>query len=53
MTPCRLARLPADATLADMEGAYAQRGADLVACDAARALAVATLEAERKANRPR
>ncbi|MFC0634585.1 hypothetical protein [Brevundimonas balnearis] len=52
-TPCRLAVLPADATLADLETAYARRGADLVACDAARALAVATLEAERKANRPR
>lgn len=48
--PCRLARLAPDATLADLEAAYATRGADLVACDAARALAVATLEAERELN---
>jgi len=43
--PCRLATLPADATLADLEATYARRGADLVACDAARALAVEALRA--------
>jgi hypothetical protein len=45
--PCRLATLPPEATLADLEAAYARRGADLVACDAARALAVQLIAAER------
>jgi hypothetical protein len=45
--PCRLERLPPTPTQADLEIAYAERGARLVACDAARALAVETLLAER------
>lgn len=44
--PCRLLRLPEAPTLADLEIGYAQRGADLVACDAARRLAVDTHAAE-------
>lgn len=46
-TPCRLDRLPERPTLADLEASYMARGADLVACDAARRLAVETLGAER------
>ncbi len=45
--PCELARLPARPTAADLEAAYVRRGAQLAACDAARRLAVETLEAER------
>lgn len=45
--PCRLHRLPERPTRADLEAAYVARGAGLVACDAARQLAVETLEAER------
>ena len=45
-TPCRLDRLPDRPTLADLEASYMARGADLVACDAARRLAVETLAAE-------
>ena len=48
LQPCRLATLPPDATLADLEAIYARRGADLAACDAARALAVEALKAERR-----
>lgn len=46
-TPCRLDRLPDPATQASLEASYASRGAALVLCDAARALAVETLFAER------
>lgn len=46
-TPCRLDRLPEAPTQADLEAAYLARGAALVACDAARGLAVDTLRAER------
>ncbi len=45
--PCRLHRLPDRPTLADLEAGYVARGADLVACEAARRIAVETLEAER------
>ena len=46
-TPCALARLPEAPTVADLEVAYMTRGSDLLACDAARQLAVDTLLAER------
>ncbi len=46
-TPCRLEQLVEQPGLADLEVAYMTRGADLVACDAARRLAVETLRAER------
>lgn len=46
-TPCLLERLPAAPTQADLEIAYVERGARLVACETARALAVETLTAER------
>jgi len=46
-TPCLLRRLPDRPTLADLEIVYAALGGDLVACDAARRLAVETLVAER------
>ncbi len=46
-TPCELERLPEAPTLADLEVAYVERGAGLVACENARALAVETLTAER------
>lgn len=46
-TPCVLARLPDPPTVADLEVAYMTRGSDLLACDAARQLAVDTLLAER------
>lgn len=47
LQPCQLAQLPEAPTQADLEIAYAARGSALVACDAARNLAVETLEAER------
>lgn len=45
--PCALARLPEAPDRADLEVAYMTRGAQLVACDGARRLAVDTLLAER------
>ncbi|WP_056617770.1 hypothetical protein [Brevundimonas sp. Root1423] len=47
VTPCLLDRLPETATQHDLEASYAARGAALALCDAARALAVETLQAER------
>ena len=46
--PCSLHRLADRPTLADLEVSYAQRGADLLACDAARRLAVETHAAEHR-----
>ncbi len=46
-TPCLMVRLPETPTLADLEIAYVERGARLLACENARALAVDTLLAER------
>ncbi len=46
--PCVLDRLPESPTLGDLEVAYISRGAALVACEAARDLAVGTLLAERE-----
>lgn len=46
-TPCRLERLPERPTLADFENVYMLRGLRLAECEAARALAVETLLAER------
>lgn len=46
--PCVLDRLPEQPTQGDLEVAYASRGAALVACEAARELAVGTLLAERE-----
>jgi len=46
LRPCELYRLPEAPTQADLEVGYATRGAQVVACDAARRLAVATHEAE-------
>jgi hypothetical protein len=43
---CDLYRLPERATQADLEVGYATRGAQIVACDAARRLAVETHDAE-------
>ena len=45
--PCALAVLPAEPTTGDLEAAYVLRGAQIVACDGARRLAVETLLAER------
>lgn len=45
--PCVLDRLPESPTQGDLEVAYVSRGAALVACEAARQLAVETLLAER------
>lgn len=45
--PCALAVLPAEPTAGDLDAAYVQRGAQILACDAARRLAVETLLAER------
>jgi hypothetical protein len=44
--PCSLYLLPAKPTQADLEIGYATRGSQIVACDAARELAVQTHEAE-------
>lgn len=46
--PCPLAVLPDRPTAADLDAAYLQRGAQVVSCDAARGLAVDTLQAERR-----
>ena len=43
---CALYRMPPSPTQADLEIGYATRGAQLVACDALRALAVDTHKAE-------
>ena len=45
--PCILERLPEAPTQADLEIGYVERGVRLVACEAARELAVDTLLAER------
>lgn len=45
--PCQLAVLPDRPTRADLDAAYVKRGTQLVACDAARRLALETLLAER------
>ena len=44
--PCSLYLLPETPMQADLEIGYAMRGAEIVACDAARALAVQTHAAE-------
>lgn len=44
--PCSIYLLPKAPTQADLEIGYATRGAQLVACDAARRLAVQTHDAE-------
>lgn len=46
-TPCRLDRLPEAPTMADFETVFMLRGFRLAECEAARALAVETLLAER------
>lgn len=45
-TPCLVATLPAEPTQFDLELAYVQRGAEIVACDARRDLAVRTHDSE-------
>jgi len=45
--PCRLDRLDDAPTLAEMEASYMARGLELAECEAARRLAVETLQAER------
>ena len=44
--PCEAYVLPPDATRADLDAGYVRRGAQIAACDAARRLALETLEAE-------
>jgi hypothetical protein len=44
--PCELYVLPQVPTQADLESGYVVRGAQIVACDAARRLAVDTHQAE-------
>ena len=44
--PCALAVLPPNPTQADLDAAYATRGAQIVNCDGARQLAVETQRAE-------
>lgn len=46
--PCSLPRLPAGATMADLERSYAARGAEIALCDARRELAVETALAQRE-----
>lgn len=45
--PCELHRLPPTPTLGDLEAGYMIRGRQIADCDAARRLAVQTLQAER------
>lgn len=47
-SPCVMPRVPHNPTQADLETAYAMRGAAIVTCDAARRLALETLAAERR-----
>lgn len=49
--PCGLAVLEGRGELADLEVAYMRRGEQLLACDAARALAVEILNKERALSR--
>lgn len=49
---CSLYRLPPQPTQADLEIGYATRGAQLVACDLKRKLAVTTHEAEHAMEQP-
>ncbi|MEN5051065.1 hypothetical protein [Brevundimonas naejangsanensis] len=44
---CDLVVLPEAATTADLEAAYVRRGGQILTCDAARRLAVETLQVER------
>lgn len=44
--PCEVYVLPPDATRADLDEGYVRRGAQIAACDAARRMALETLEAE-------
>ncbi len=44
--PCEVYVLPPAATRADLDAGYVRRGAQIAACDAARRLALETLEAE-------
>jgi hypothetical protein len=44
--PCSLYVLPEHPSMADLEAGYATRGAQILACDAARRLAVDTHAAE-------
>ena len=46
--PCDLPTLPENPDRADLDAAYAARGAEILVCDQARRLAVETLEAERR-----
>jgi len=46
-TPCALPRLPDQATAAELESAFTARGVALLACDAARQLAVDVHAAEK------
>jgi len=46
LRPCALFLLPQGATIKDLEIGFATRGAQVVACNAARDLAVQTHEAE-------
>jgi hypothetical protein len=46
--PCSLYLLPARPTQADLEIGYVTRGAQILACDGARKLAVDTHEAEHR-----
>lgn len=50
MRPCRLPTLGDSGDIGALEEAYMARGEALVACDAARRLAVVTLLAERAAD---
>jgi len=44
--PCEVYVLPPAATRADLDAGYVRRGAQIAACDAARRMALETLEAE-------
>lgn len=46
VSPCSLPLLPADATVADLERVLTERGVSIIACDAARQLAVDVHDAE-------
>ena len=46
--PCALQRLPEHPSISDLESGYEARGAALVACNAARRLAVDTYFAQQK-----
>ena len=50
--PCRLTTLPADATLSDLDRAYAARATDLALCEGKRSINEQAFDAQTRALQP-